>query len=164
MKIKKIKFIILSCYLVINSNLVNAQPTINLPRFVSIKSNEVNIRTGPNIRYPIKWVYIKSDEPVEIIAEFEHWRKIIDIDKEEGWVHKTMLSGKRTAIINSNKIQTVYSTANNETKKIFNIEPKARVTLDSCNQDWCQIGIQNLKGWIKKDYLWGVYKKEEFKK
>ena len=75
---------------------VQAQTGLPLPRFVSLRSNQVNLRTGPGFRYPVEWVYLKSDLPVEITAEFETWRRIKDFNGKEGWIYQPMLSGRRT--------------------------------------------------------------------
>ena len=68
-----------------------------LPRFVSLRSDEVYVRTGPGQKYPVQWIFRKKDVPVEIILEYDVWRKVKDYDGHEGWVHKTLLSGKRTS-------------------------------------------------------------------
>src|SRR5262245_11232862 len=75
-----------------------------IPRFVSLKSSEVNLRTGPGIRYPVRWIYHKKWLPMEVIDEFEHWRRIRDVSGESGWVHKTLLSGRRTAIVTAEAV------------------------------------------------------------
>ncbi len=81
------------------SSLQAADDKLPLPRFVSLRAEEVNVRTGPGVRYPINWVFHKRDLPVEIVAEFENWRKVRDVDQAEGWVHQSMLSGRRSIVI-----------------------------------------------------------------
>lgn len=139
--------------------------------YASIKSSEVNVRKGPHTRYPIEWVYTRKGEPVEVIAQFEHWYRIKDFNGEEGWVKSVMItSKKRTAIIapkEKNKITKsyakLYSEPKNSTKVIANIESSKRVDLLKCTKDWCQIKVANVVGWLEKTNLWGVYPKEEFK-
>jgi SH3-like domain-containing protein len=70
-----------------------------LPRFVSLRASEVNLRTGPGIRYPIEWVFKRRDLPVEVVDEFESWRRIRDWEGTLGWVHQSMLRGRRTALV-----------------------------------------------------------------
>src|SRR6202048_2611436 len=70
-----------------------------VPRFVSLHADRVNLRTGPGDRYPIDWVFTRKDMPVEIIAQFEHWRQIRDWEGTKGWVHQRMLAGKRDVIV-----------------------------------------------------------------
>ena len=134
-----------------------------LPRFVTIKSSEANVRTGPNFRYPIAWVYAKKGEPVEILAEFEQWRKIRDKYGDGGWIHESMLSGKRGIIINGNHLKIIYRKADDTSPRIAQLEPEVRAELISCHKGWCNIQIKNYRGWIKASDVWGVYLKEEEK-
>ena len=69
-----------------------------IPRFVSLSADKVFVRTGPALRYPIKWVYQRENMPVEIIQEFDTWRKIRDMDGDDGWVHQSLLSARTPAI------------------------------------------------------------------
>lgn len=138
--------------------------------YASIKSSEVNVRKGPNARYPIEWVFKKKGEPVEVIAQFEHWYKIKDFSGDEGWVKSTMLTKKRRGVINV-KINNdspslyalLYDKADVSSQVIAKISHSKRVDITKCNKNWCQIKIVNLSGWIEKFQLWGVYAKEEFK-
>lgn len=139
-----------------------AEEKLPVPRFVSIKSNEANIRTGPSQKYPVVWVFIKKGEPVEVVAEFEHWRKVKDIDGDIGWIHESMLSGKRRAVIKSDNVEVLYSGTADSSKKIALIEPKVRVDLISCQSHWCKVSVENLKGWLEKKSLYGIYDKELF--
>jgi SH3-like domain-containing protein len=156
------RFILILC-LTFTSIVVQAKTNLPLPRYVSIKSNEVNARTGPNVRYPIKWVYVKKGEPIELVAEFEQWRKIRDKEGGEGWVHESMVSGRRRVIIIGDKQQKVFIDPDENTKAIFLIEANVRATLNKCQNQWCEIEVENHKGWIERKYLWGVYKNEEIK-
>lgn len=138
--------------------------------FASIKSSEVNVRKGPNARYPIDWVYKKKGEPVEVIAQFEHWYRIKDFNGDEGWVKSAMLTKKRTGIINvsatksSTKLYAkLYDKPDGSSRITANIEHSKRIDITQCNKQWCQIKIANLIGWVEKTQLWGVYGNEEFK-
>ena len=131
-----------------------------LPRFVSLKSNDVNLRIGSSTNYPIYLKYISINLPVEIIEEYKVWRKIIDIDGNSGWIHKNLLKGNRYAIINKNNIANskLYKKPNgNVIGEIgnFNI-----VKINVCLNDWCKVKFNQYKAWILKDNLWGVYKDE----
>ena len=66
-----------------------------VPRFVSLKSDRVNVRSGPNKDQDVRWVYTRAGMPVEVTAEFENWRRIRDWEGAEGWVYHSLLSGKR---------------------------------------------------------------------
>ena len=63
-----------------------------VPRFVTLRADEVNLRTGPGEQYPIEWIYVRAGLPVEIIAEFGNWRRIRDFEGIEGWVFHSLLS------------------------------------------------------------------------
>lgn len=139
--------------------------------FASIKSSEVNVRKGPNARYPIEWVYTKKGEPIEVIAQFEHWLRIKDFNGDEGWIKTAMVSKKRTGVIITNstsKKQTksyakVYEIPEVASKIIGNIASSKRVNIDKCNKNWCLIKVANFEGWVEKQNIWGVYGSEEFK-
>ncbi len=131
-----------------------------VPRFVSLKSDEVNVRTGPGTRYPISWIYRRAEMPVEVIDEFDMWRKIRDIDGTTGWLHKTMLDGKRNAIVKGKKPQLVRIDHEDNAKPVLKVEPTVIVRLLECNKKWCRIQVSGHKGWIAKNLLWGVYPDE----
>ncbi len=133
---------------------------LSLPRFASIKSNEVNARVGPSIKSSIEWVFIKKGEPVEIIEEYEQWRQIQDIKGEGGWVHSSVLSGKRSVIIISPNPVKLTKAPNDIHKVRAIVHNKVRCLLNKCQNDYCQISCQKKKGWLPKGDLWGVYKNE----
>jgi SH3-like domain-containing protein len=132
-----------------------------IPRFVTIKSGEANMRTGPSVRYPIEFVYIKKGEPVEVLSEFEHWRKVRDHQGDVGWIHENMLSGKRTVIIQSSSAEILYKKADASSKMICQVEPAVKAKLLKCKNNWCFIQADSYKGWIERNKLWGVYPNEE---
>jgi SH3-like domain-containing protein len=133
-----------------------------IPRFVALKNDETNIRTGPGTRYPIQWIYRRAGMPVEVIEEFDLWRKVRDMDGTSGWVHKTMVIGKRSVLIKGNETRVVRIDADARAKPILKLEPAVIASLLECAKDWCRIQISGRKGWIEKQYLWGVYKDEVF--
>jgi SH3-like domain-containing protein len=145
-------------FLIISTGLYAAEREI--PRFVTIKSAEVNVRTGPNTRYPIKFVFIKKNEPVEVVAHFDNWRKIRNINGEDGWVHETMLSGKRHVIIIGKEVQALYKKPKDGAPRIILLEPNVRGHLLNCEKEWCRIEVSDKRGWIKKVFLYGVYENE----
>jgi SH3-like domain-containing protein len=106
-------------------------------------------------------VLIKKNEPVEILAEFEKWRKIRDKSGDEGWVHESMLSGKRYIIITGNKNITAYKKPDEKSSPLFKLEPEVRAKLNKCDKNWCLIEIEKHRGWVQKTHLWGVYNNEE---
>jgi hypothetical protein len=133
----------------------------DLPRFVTIKSNEVNSRVGPGLQYPVSLVFINKGEPVEVIAEFNNWRQIRDVEGEISWVHLSLLSRKRSVIIASALPVSMFSTPFSNSGVIANIFPNVRCEfLNYCNNELCKINCNSNKGWVKRDCLWGVHQRE----
>lgn len=139
-----------------------AATDLPIPRFVSLRSNQINLRTGPGIRYPVEWVYLKSDLPVEITAEFEHWRQIRDFNGKEGWVHQHMLSGRRTVRVTKETV--LRRAASREALPLAKIESGAvgRLMLCPAGTGMCKVEFAQFQGWISKNHLWGVYQNESF--
>lgn len=130
-----------------------------LPRFVSLKSNEINQRVGPGPNYPVEWMYVKAGLPVEVTAEFDNWRKIRDKDGTEGWVHLGMLSSKRHGIIQDAEA-LIYAAEDIKSRPLVRLEPGVLVEILKCREDWCQIRVLGFKGWIQRSFLWGIYPRE----
>jgi SH3-like domain-containing protein len=135
-----------------------------IPRFVSLKSEEVNVRTGPGERYPISWVYKRAHWPVEIVEEFDHWRKIRDVEGSEGWILKGLLDGRRTAIVRGKKAtpQILHRLPEDSSPPVLRVKPMVIGRLLECSKEWCRLQVDSYKGWIRKTSLWGVYPREEF--
>ena len=131
-----------------------------VPRFVALKADEVNVRTGPGTRYPIQWVYHKQGMPVEVVEEYDAWRKIRDVEGTTGWVHKGMVDGRRNVIITGKAPQIVRIDADENSKPILKVEPDVIARVVECSANWCRIQASGRKGWIEKTHLWGVYPKE----
>ena len=145
-----------------------------IPRFVTLKSSEVNMRTGPSNRYPIKWVYQRKSYPLEVIAEFGAWRKVQDMDKTQGWIHDALLTGRKNAVIINNKINSksyklrkkemvLLRHPNNSAYPILRIGLGTIASVQKCNKKWCKVKISQQDGWIEKSNIWGVYKNEIIK-
>jgi len=131
-----------------------------VPRFVTLKNDDINVRTGPGTRYPIQWVYHRAGMPVEVIEEYDVWRRIRDIDSTVGWVHKSMLDGKRSVMIKSKDARIIRRDPEDKAKPILKAEPLVTAHLVECQTQWCRIQISGRKGWIEKQYIWGVYPSE----
>lgn len=137
-----------------------APPTgLPVPRFVSLRSAEVNVRTGPGTRYPVEWVFVKRDIPVEITAEFDTWRRIRDWEGTEGWVHQSMLSGKR-AIMVLGDVRTLRRSAGESAGGLAKVEPGVAGKLLHCQTNWCEVNVGGYRGWLQKSEFWGVYPAE----
>lgn len=132
-----------------------------LPRFVSLNAAEVNVRIGPGRRYPIAWVFLRREMPVKVIAEFGLWRKVRDIDGAEGWAHKSMLSGRRTALI-TGEVRTLRQEPDAAAPPVLRAEPGVQGRLLACRPRWCRLEIEDMSGWLPRDQLWGVHPWETF--
>jgi SH3-like domain-containing protein len=133
-----------------------------LPRFVSLKSGRVNSRIGPGVNYAVDWMYLKPGLPMEIIQEYDNWRRVRDPDGAEGWVNQSLLSGRRTAIAapwqkgKDAKINLLSDPdANSRTLAI--VEPGVIGTIRSCNGEWCEMTFDGHTGWISQSLVWGAY-------
>lgn len=138
-----------------------------IPRFVSIKSVPVNIRRGPTREHEIVWTYQKVGVPVEIIQEFENWRRIRDADGEEGWVLQTLLSGRRTVLITptekqKSKLTAVRQAAGATSPVVAYLEPNVLANVSACKTGWCRISGEGFAGWVETRYLWGARPDETF--
>ncbi len=132
-----------------------------LPRFVSLKSDKVYVRTGPSVRYPIRWIYQRTDLPVEIVEEFDVWRKIRDSEGEGGWVSQTLLSGERTALVKGEELAPVRERPAEDARMVARLEPGVIAHIEKCDPAWCRVSAGGFKGWISRISLWGIYEKEE---
>jgi SH3-like domain-containing protein len=135
---------------------VGTETQLPLPRFVSLRSNEINLRTGPGSNYPIVWLYQRRGMPVEVVAEFESWRKIRDWQGTVGWVHQSMLDGRRGAlVIGGERILRRDPAA--AAPGVARLQAGVIVRLGVCESDWCRMEAGGYDGWLKRDEFWGVY-------
>ncbi len=134
-----------------------------LPRFVTLSSGKINMRVGPGMRYPIDWVYTRPGMPVEIIAEYELWRKVRDVDGTEGWVLKHMVGSKRGAIITV-AVATLRRAPDDNAPPVLYAKKGVQGLLDECGPEWCRLEVDGASGWLRKSSLWGAYPAEVFKK
>ena len=125
--------------------------------FLTLKNDEVNLRQGPSIEYPIKLIYKKKYLPVIIIDKSETWRQIKDFKNNSGWIHISQLSKKRSAI-NIIKNSVIYKKYSIYSKPIAKLEIGRLVLIDKCKIKWCKVNSGNYRGWILKDRLWGKIK------
>lgn len=169
--------------LLFHAQVINAENTrfvvgketgLHIPRFVMLKSNKTNLRVGPGIKYQIIWTYLRKGYPMQIVAEFENWRKLRDIDGSEGWVNENLITGKRSAIITGNLFSKPPLYLLKEKEMVLlrypreNAPPTLKVEfgvvaeIKKCNKIWCMLKIHNKTGWIKKINIWGAFSNEIF--
>lgn len=130
-----------------------------IPRFAALKSDEVNVRTGPGPRYPVDWVFRRKMMPVEIVAEYENWRKIRDWQGTGGWVYQGLLTGKRSFIVPT-KAVSLHRTPARTAEVVAKLEPEVTGMIESCSGNWCRVKVSGTSGWLERGDLWGVYKSE----
>jgi len=135
-----------------------------LPRFVSLKSNRVNLRKGPSLDHPIAWEFKRVGLPVEVVAEFENWRRIRYSDGTEGWVFHSLLSGRRTGVVTpwaeDGETTPLYDRPSTSGEVIARLAPGVLGSLMRCDGSWCKFSLDSVSGWIEQVKLWGVYKNE----
>lgn len=135
-----------------------------IPRFVSLKSDRVNVRGGPNKDQDVRWVYTRAGMPVEITAEFENWRRIRDWEGAEGWVYHSLLSGKRTAVVVPKlnaELVPLYESAGTQAPVVARLQSGVLGSLKSCDGTWCQFIGKGFNGFIQQERLWGAYPNEK---
>lgn len=126
-----------------------------VPRFVSIKTEECNVRRGPSLSHRIDWVFQRKDMPVEITAEHGHWRRVRDRDGAGGWVHYSLLSGVRTVIVEADMLD-LHIGPDPATPVSAQLEVGVIARLGECNPDWCRLTAGGYRGWAQKSAIWGV--------
>ena len=145
----------------------SSQSRLPIPRFVSLKSDRVNVRKGPNTDQSIVWVFSRAGLPVEIIAESDNWRRVRDSEGADGWVWHSMLSGRRTVLISPwmkpPKTVPLYSRKSTGASTVAELAPSVLGNVLSCDGEWCELSIDDYSGFVEQDKLWGVYKDEVIK-
>lgn len=126
-----------------------------LPRFVSLKAAEGNVRRGPSLSHRIDWVFMRRDMPLEVTAEYGHWRRVRDRDDQGGWVHYSLLSGVRTVIVERDML-TLFAKPDPNTRENAHLEMGVIARLGQCGPEWCRLTAGGQRGWARKDTLWGV--------
>ena len=142
-----------------------------LPRFVSLKSDRVNLRSGPGTDYPTSWVYRQAGLPVEVLSEYDAWRQVRDSEGATGWVLQSLLSGRRTALVSpweakagqeSPRIAVRNSDSNNA-REVAIVEAGVIANIHACDGQWCNVTIDRYRGYLPQKQLWGVYPNEVVK-
>jgi SH3-like domain-containing protein len=143
------------------STKIGEDSKLPLPRFASLRAKETNLRSGPGKRYPILWVYKQGAVPVEIIDEVQNWRRVRDVAGDSGWLHRSLLSGNRTAMFVVG-LHNVYANPDATTAPILRVREGVIIKLEQCTAQWCHIDVNDRQGWVQKTSLFGVYPSEVF--
>ena len=144
----------------------SATPTSGLPvpRYVSLKSDHVNVRAGPTKDNDVAWVYTRAGLPVEITAEFENWRRVRDSEGAEGWVYHSLLSGRRTAVVTmktKDELASIYDSPDSNSAVAARLQAGVVAQVKHCAAGWCRVSGNGFDGWIEQQRLWGVYADEK---
>jgi SH3-like domain-containing protein len=139
-----------------------------LPRFVSLKSGRVNSRIGPGLNYAVDWMYMKPGLPMEIIQEYDNWRRVRDSDGAEGWINQSLLSGRRTGIVapwqkGKDTQISLMAEPTSGAGAVANLEPGVIGAIKSCNGEWCEMTFGGHTGWVSQSLIWGAYPGETVK-
>ncbi|MCL2469607.1 MAG: SH3 domain-containing protein [Alphaproteobacteria bacterium] len=133
-----------------------------LPRFASLQADEANLRTGPGTRYPIEWVYRLEGMPLEITAEYDVWRRVRDWEGSEGWIHKSVLRGRRTGIVIGQTDQPLMANEDLDSAVVAYLQPGVVGEIRRCARDSCFLVFGRFKGYLPKSSFWGAYRAEVF--
>ena len=135
-----------------------------IPRFVSLKRSKVNVRRGPSSQHKLAWVFHFKGLPVEIVAEFENWRRVRDSDGQEGWIYHSLLAGTRTVSVapwRKKDAVPLLGSPEQSGGVIANVNAGAVGKVGKCTGNWCQVKLGDYEGWIDQSMLWGVYPNEK---
>lgn len=126
-----------------------------IPRFVSLRSSETNLRTGPGVRYPIDWVYRRKGLPMLVIGEYEFWRQVRDSEGIEGWIHRSLLSGQRSVVVTLD-LAVMRASPKDTAGAVARVQSGAVLNLESCRPGWCRVRGVRLTGWMRRGALFGI--------
>jgi SH3-like domain-containing protein len=146
---------------------VEGKTSLPVPRFVSLKSDKVNVRKGPSTDQSIVWVFSRAGLPVEVIAESDNWRRVRDSEGADGWVFHSLLSARRTVLISPwSKDQAsvpLYDSKSTTSRAVAELQSGVLGNVTTCDGTWCELSVDDYSGYVQQDQLWGVYKGEEIK-
>ncbi len=153
---------------------IGRETGLPLPRFVSFKRGSVNLRVGPGRKYSIVWHYRRHGLPVEIIQEFDQWRRIRDSEGATGWVLHSLLSSRRTAIVapwemnqpeEGHVLKAAFlegkGSANHNASTVAKPQAGLQVAVEECDGSWCAVEVEGTEFWLEQEKLWGVYPGEK---
>jgi len=130
-----------------------------IPRFVTLNADEVNMRSGPGVRYPVEWVYQRRYMPLEVIAEHDTWRKVRDVEGTEGWIHRAMLSSRRSIVVEAEEI-IMRRDPDDGSPVMARLATGMVAVVEKCDTAWCEVRASGYEGWIARKDVWGLYDSE----
>ncbi|MBX9700136.1 MAG: hypothetical protein K2X74_11915, partial [Acetobacteraceae bacterium] len=137
---------------------VGSATNLPLPRYASLGSNQVNLRVGPDLRYPIEWTYQRKDLPVQIIDEHQLWRRIRDPEGTEGWVQRPLLTSRRSFLVPAGAERVLRRRPEEGATEVARLRPGVVGRLRKCEagSTWCEVQVGDYRGWLKRAEIWGV--------
>ena len=135
----------------------------DLPRFVSIRVDQANLRAGPDKYFPIRTVLTRRGMPVMVIDEFKLWRKVALYDGLEGWLHQSLITGRRTFLIRDAMVEML-DEPDAKAEVVARLEPGALANLKQCKRDWCAVAVSGFEGWVPRAAGWGALPGEDFER
>ena len=132
------------------------------PYFESLKGDKVFMREGPSDNHRVKWIYHRKGLPVEVLASFEVWRRVLDMDGEIGWIHQALLSRERTAVVIGEAGAPIRRASGADAALVAEAKPGAVGRLIACKPDACEVRFPAVSGWLDRTRLWGVHDGENF--
>ena len=138
------------------------ETNLPLPRFVSLNTDEANVRRGPGLSHRIDWVFLRKGAPLEVTAEHGHWRRVRDQDLAGGWVHHALLRGARTAVVTAVPETVLRTDPVEAAGAVARLETGVVARLEECGPAWCRLDAEGWDGWAPKSALWGVRADEIF--
>jgi SH3-like domain-containing protein len=144
-----------------------SQTSLPVPRFVSLKSDKVNVRKGPSTDQSIVWVFSRAGLPVEVIAESDNWRRVRDSEGADGWVFHSLLSARRTVLVTpwakGDERIPLYGSKSTSSRALAELQAGVLGNVVTCDGSWCELSVDDYSGYVQQDQLWGVYRGEEVK-
>jgi SH3-like domain-containing protein len=132
-----------------------AVTNLPLPRFVTLKTNEGNVRRGPGLTHRIDWVFTRAGMPLQVTAEFDNWRRVEDQEGAGGWIHYSLLSGTRSALVTQNRA-AFHDDPDDAARVTFEAEAGVVGRVLECRADWCRMNVDGTRAWVRKTAIWGV--------
>ncbi len=130
--------------------------SLPLPRYVSLRADAANVRRGPGLSYRVDWEFRRRGWPLEITAEYGHWRRVRDVEGAAGWVHYSLLSGARTAVFVGDSLAPVHAARSADSAILAYAEPGVVAQLDGCDDAWCRVTVRGSEGYVRRAGLWGT--------
>ena len=127
-----------------------------VPRYVSLKFDTVNARSGPGDDHRLLWVYRVRGLPVQVVAETAEWRRICDPEGSLVWVHKRTTGGRRTAMNVRATPAPLHRRPKDSSRAVAYLNPRALASVVRCHEGWCKVGADETTGWVREGELWGT--------